>query len=63
MAKTQTPEPCNCRKCGRPPVVVKVRRGQYRVACPYLDCEVRNSFGNTEAEAIKKWNDGEVVKA
>lgn len=62
MAKKQKPEPCACRKCGRTPVVVKVRPGFWRVACPYPDCIQVSSFGTSEDEAIKKWNDNEVVK-
>jgi hypothetical protein len=45
-----------CRHCGRDPVVIKVKPRHFRVACPYLDCEYVNSYGETEAEAIRKWN-------
>lgn len=58
MAKKKKPEACECRKCGRTPVVVKIRAGYWRVACPYLDCESYDStLGSTEAEAIEAWND------
>jgi hypothetical protein len=63
MAKKQKPEPYACRKCHRMPIIVKIRADFWRVACPYLDCIQVSSFGNTEDEAIEKWNKDEVVKA
>jgi hypothetical protein len=62
MAKKNKPTACNCRKCDRPPVIVKIRAGSWRVACPYLDCIQVSSFGSTEDEAIENWNKNEVVK-
>lgn len=57
---TNIPGVCNCPKCGRPPVIVKTRTKHWRVGCPYLDCIDISSIGQTEKEAIQKWNDGEV---
>lgn len=68
MAKDKTiitgPEPCP--KCGQSPVIVKTRTWSrpWRVACPWPGCENYDSaYGETELEAIEKWNKGEVVKA
>ena len=57
------PPACVCRSCNRPPVVVKINTRRWRVACPYLDCEIVSAYGNSEREAIEKWNRGEVVNA
>lgn len=58
------PGVCNCRKCDRPPVIVRTQRPKrWRVACPHLDCEYVSAYGETEQEAIDNWNKGEVVKA
>jgi hypothetical protein len=60
------PEPCP--KCGQSPVVVKFKRGHllpaWRVSCPWLDCDNHASaYGETELQAVNKWNRGEVVNA
>lgn len=57
MANTNKLEPCPCRYCGRAPVVVKTKPRLWRVACPYLDCEYVNAYGETEAQAIESWNE------
>lgn len=46
--------PCRC--CGREPVVVKIKPGRWRVACPYLDCDYVDACGETEIDAILVWN-------
>ena len=51
-----TPHPNPCRCCGRTPVIVKIRPMHWRVACPYLDCEYVNAYGETELDAILTWN-------
>lgn len=56
MINGHTPYPKPCRCCGREPVVVKVKHRHWRVACPYLDCEYVNAWGETEADAIEVWN-------
>lgn len=56
MAKKEKPTPCNCRSCGRSPVVVRIKKNHWRVACPYLDCEYVNAYGETEIDAIMAWN-------
>lgn len=56
MANTK-PEPCPCRYCGRSPVIVKPRPRLWRVACPYLDCEYVNAYGETESQAVEAWNE------
>lgn len=61
--KNKQPEACGCRKCGRTPVVVRLSPGRWRVACPYLDCENVSAYGNSEKDAVSKWNTGEVVRA
>ena len=55
------PEACVCPKCFRPPIIVKLQPCHWRVACPWLDCEQVNAVGTTEAEAIRRWNEGEVM--
>lgn len=52
--KDPFPKPCRC--CGRTPVIVKIRPHHWRVACPYLDCDYVNAYGETEADAIMAWN-------
>lgn len=61
--KKEPLEACNCKKCDRPPVIVQLKPRFWRVACPYLDCINVSAFGETEREAIEKWNKDEVVKA
>ena len=56
MNEKKKPEACACRECGRTPVVVKIRRGPWRVACPYLDCLQIDAIGATEIDAILTWN-------
>lgn len=59
---TNKPNPLPCPYCKRAPVVVKIKAGRYRVACPYLDCKQIDAVGRTETEAVEKW-DEEVIKA
>lgn len=54
--KKEKPEACGCRKCGRTPVVLRIRGSHWRVACPYLDCIQNDAIGETETEAIERWN-------
>jgi hypothetical protein len=66
MAEKKKPKACVCPKCGQEPVIVKTRTWPtpWRVACYSLNCEYHDSaYGETEREAIEKWNRGEVVKA
>ena len=64
MGKKKKPEACVCRKCGRTPVVVKIKPHHWRVACPYLDCIQNDALAETEDEAIERWNeDNAEVKA
>ena len=57
MAKKEKPTPCTCRICGRSPVVVRVKKNHWRVACPYLDCDpMVEAFGLTETDAVETWN-------
>ena len=57
MAKKNKPTPCPCPLCKRMPVVVKVKKNRWRVACPYLDCDpLIDAEGLTEDQAIEAWN-------
>lgn len=57
MIDGRDPHPVPCRCCGRTPVIMKVKPHHWRVACPYLDCEYTNAYGETEIDAILTWND------
>jgi hypothetical protein len=50
-----------CPKCFRMPIIVKLQPCHWRVACPWLDCEQVNAIATTEEEAVRKWNEREVV--
>lgn len=56
MINGKEPNPVPCRCCGRTPVVVGISSDHWRVACPYLDCDYVNAWGETEAEAIERRN-------